>query len=255
MTLLLVIFLLISCNKKEKVIEYYQNGNPKTVYIYQNGIRQDSSIHYYENIKEAIKAIKYWKNDSAYSEKDFFENGKLMREGKLLRDNFRIGKWDLYSSENYKSEVIEYLNINGNSYANQNWKINNKGDTIVGGIYYELLKKDTANYGEPYRIHFFLKQRLLVNSEAFVYIPKKGYHCNDDFSNENQIKWKKIDNVAKWHKDFSHRKHDVILSFFPQELKNDTLRGYFVEREIHESNSDFDSITRKTYFNISYVIR
>lgn len=251
--LFLALFLFTSCSNKEEIVEYYNDGSLKTIYIFRNGIKQDSSIHFYEGNGEKIKAIKYWKDDNAFYQKDFSEDGKLMQEGKLLKDNFRIGKWDLYSDENYKSEVIEYLNIKGSSYANQIWKLNKTGDTIVGGIYYELIRKDTANHSEPYRIHFFLKQRILLNSESFVYLPSDEYVCKEDFSNENKIKWKKIDNVARWNKNFPDRKHDIILSFWIKKTSRDTLRGYIIEKDVSET--DYDSITRKTYFNIPYFVK
>lgn len=274
---LLIPFSLICCNKKEviekyengiishryflnnKLIngtfeEFYKNSNPKAVHIYENGVKRDSSIYYYENNKGAIKVIKYWKNDIAIYQKDFFENGKLMREGNLLRDNFRIGKWYIYTKENYKSEIIEYLNIKGKSYANQIWKLNSKGDTITGGVHYELIIKDTVDYNEPFKLHLFLKQRLLMDSESSVYIPSDGNVSNEDFSNEDKIKWKKIDNVSKWHKDFPDRKHDVIFSLWPEKKGRDTLRGFIVENEIIKGNS-YDSITRITYFNIPFFVK
>lgn len=258
MTLILAICLLVSCNNKEKVIEYYQNGNPKALYIYENGIIQDSSIHYYENIKEAIKAIKYWKNDSVYYQKDFFENGKLMREGKLLRDNFRIGKWDLYSPENYKSEVIEYFNINNESYRNQTWKLNSRGDTILGGNFYRLLHfQDTILYNQPSRTHFLLKQRLL-EGELFVCLPKKGMTIKSDFSNEYKIAWDTINNISREYKNdskYENVKYDVIFGLVSDKKGLNVLRGFLLEKEDVRHSDTLDFITRKIYFEIPYFVK
>mgnify|MGYP003586811365 CR=1 FL=1 len=149
--IILELLLFISCNNKKEVVEYYDNENPKSVYIYEKGIKQDSSIHFYKTPKAVIKTIKYWKDNNAYYQRDFFDNGSLMREGHLLRDNFRIGKWDLYNSEGCKLEVIEYFNINNKSYINQVWKLNSKGDTIPGGGFYEVKNKDTISNNTPIR--------------------------------------------------------------------------------------------------------
>jgi len=240
--------------KEGKYEEFYKNGNIKAIYIYEKDIKQDSSIHYYKEPKETIKTIKYWKDNNAYYQKDFFDNGNLMSEGSLLKENFRIGKWDLYSIENYKNEIIEYMNIKGESYKNQSWKLNREGDTLEGGNYYELIRKKTAILEEPYCVHFFLKQPLFLNSESFVYIPEESYECNQDFSNEEKINWAKVENVARWHKDLLDRNHDIIYSFWTKKVNRDTLRGYILEKEILR-NSEIDSITRKIYFNIPYFIR
>ncbi len=255
--LFLVVFLLISCDNKEKIVEYYENGNPRTVYIYEKGIKQDSSIHYYENIKEAIKAIKYWKNDSVYYQKDFFESGKLMREGKLLRDNFRIGKWNLYSPEDYKSEIIEYFNINNESYRNQTWKLNRKGDTILGGNFYRLLHfQDTVRYNQPSRTHFLLKQRLL-EGELFVCLPKKGMDVKPDFSNENNITWDTINNIFREYKNeskYENAKYDVIFGLVSDKKGSNVLRGFLLEKEDVRHSDTLDFITRKIYFEIPYYV-
>lgn len=234
--------------------EFYINGNLKSLYIYDNGVKTDSSIHYFENYKGAIKSVVYWKKNTAYYQKEFFENGKLMSQGMLLKEGFKIGKWEMYNKKGYLFESIEYVNIKGKQYPNQVWKFNEKGDTIIGGIYYELIKKDTIEINEPYRVHIFLKQRLLLNSESFVYIPEEKYVALKDFSNEDEIKWNKIDNVSRWHNDFPDRKHDVIFSIWAKKKGWDTLRGYLIEKEVMK-NDVYDSITRKTYFNIPYFVR
>jgi hypothetical protein len=257
-TLFLALFLFTSCSNKEEIVEYYNDGSLKTIYILRNGIKQDSSIHFYEGNGEKIKAIKYWKDDNAFYQKDFFEDGKLMQEGKLLKDNFRIGKWDLYSDENYKSEVIEYFNINSESYVNQTWKLNNKGDTILGGNFYKLLHfQDTILYNQPSRTHFLLKQRLL-EGELFVCLPKKRDVLKSDFSNENTIEWDTINNVSREHKNdskYNNIKYDVIFGLVSHKRGVNFLRGFLLEKENVRNNDTLDFITRKIYFDIPYFVK
>jgi antitoxin component YwqK of YwqJK toxin-antitoxin module len=256
-TLIIATCLVVSCDKGNKVIEYYQNGNLKSVYIYENGLKQDSSVHYYEHNKGAIKYIKYWKNDSTYYEKDFFENGKLMREGKLLRDGFRIGKWHLYSPSNYKVQVIEYFNINNTSYLNQSWKLNSRGDTILGGNFYQLIHFQDTLYDQPGRTHFMLRQRLL-EGELFVCLPKKGMVIEEDFSNEYEIDWDTINNISREYVHdprYRNVKYDVLFGLTPKKKGHNFLRGFLLEREDVRHTDTLDFITRKIYFNIPYYVK
>jgi len=278
----LIYVLIISCNKKRKIVdyysnerikslyyldgtnitgkyeEYYENGNPKAIYLYNMGEKNDSSIHYYENKKGQIKAVKYWKNNIAYYQKDFFENGKLMKEGGLLKDNFRIGKWHLYSPENYKSEVIEYFNINNASYINQSWKLDKNGDTLTGGAFYELRKKDTVLLNEPIRFHFFLRQRVLLNSELYLCFAKKGSVLKHDFSNQYEVLLDTVKNMSielKMHPIFKHRQYDVLFDLMPRKKGHDTLRGFLLEKEFVSNNDTVDFYTRQFYFNVPYYVK
>lgn len=253
------LLLLISCNNnKKEVVEYYDNENPKSVYIYKKSIKQDSSIHFYETPKAAVRTIKYWKDGNAYYQKDFFENGNLRREGRLLRDNFRIGKWDLYNSEGYKLEVIEYFNINNKSYINQVWKLNSKGDTIPGGGFYEVKNKDTISYNTPIRFYFFLRQRILLDSDLSLCFAKKGYFIKPDFSNQYKVLLDTVKNMSiefKNHPKFKNREYDVLFDLMPRKMGHDTLRGFLLEKKIVKNNDTVDFITRQFYFNIPYYVK
>ncbi len=255
---ILGLLLFISCDNKKEIVEYYENGNPKVVYIYEKEQKQDSSVHYYNDTKQPIKTIKYWKNNNAYYQKDFFANGNLMGEGRLLRDNFRIGKWDLYSIESYKSEVIEYLNINNTSYRNQTWKLDKKGDTISGGGFYESRNKDTVIFNSPIRFHFFLRQRVLLNSELYLCFAKKGSALKSDFSNQHEVPLDTVKNMSvefKTHPKFKYRKYDILFDLIPRKEGNDTLRGFLLEKETVKNNDSVDFYTRQFYFSIPYYVK
>lgn len=275
--------MLFSCNRTDNIIEYYSNnkiklkyslhnnikdgkyeefyinGNPKMLCLYENGVIKDSSVYFYENKNGLIKSIKYWKKGNIYFQKDFFENGKIMRSGKLLKDNFRIGIWNLYSCYNYKSEVIEYLNINNKSYRNQTWKLNNKGDTIFGGNFYEFRKKkDSVGYNEPNRFHFSLTQRVLTNSTLYLCIAKKGNTLKSDFSNQYKIPLDTIKNMSIEFKNnpvLKVRKYDVLFDISPRKIGRDTLRGFLLEKEVVKNNHNVDFVTRQVYFSIPYYVK
>lgn len=253
------VVVLVACGDKNDIVtNYYSNGNPKEI-IYKTKSQVDSSVHYFENIKFGIKAIKYWKNNEVNYQKDFFDNGELMREGSLLRDGFRICKWSLYSPTNYKYEVIEYFNIRGESYINQSWKLNKNGDTLSGGNHFTLIrKKDTVTINEPNRFHFFLDQKALNNSELVVCVPKLGTYVKSDFSNESDVAWDTINNMArsfKNHPTYRDWKYDVLFEIIPTKIGNDTLKGFLLEKEVLSGNDSIDFITRKIYFKIPYFVK
>ena len=245
--------------KEGKYEEFYDNGNLKMLCNYDKGKIKDSSVYFYKNNNGAIKSIKYWKNGNAWFQKDFFENGKVMRNGKLLKDNFRIGIWNLYSSDNYKSEVIEYFNINNKSYRNQTWRLNNKGDTIYGGNFYEYRKKkDTVLYNETNRFHFSLTQRVLTNSILYLCIAKRGNKLKSDFSNQYKIPLDTIQNMSIEFKNnpvLKDGKYDVLFDILPRKIGNDTLRGFLLEKEITKDSDTIDFVTRQIYFSIPYYVK
>jgi hypothetical protein len=103
---------------------------------------------------------------------------------------------------------------------------------------------------ETLRLHFYLKQPLIsIDSELFVCIPK----CNKlkaDFSNESNIKWDTISNIAKRFNNqnrYIDRKFDVIFDINKNE--NEYLRGFLLEKSIDKIDS-LDFVTRKIYFDI-----
>lgn len=255
----IVILLLLSCNKNNnRLTDYFKNGNPKTSYIYDNDMKCDSSIHYYENKKLVIKAIKLWKNNVPYYQRNYFETGRIKSEGYLFNDTLRIGKWFFYSTEGYKSEIIEYLNINSTSYSNQGWKLNRKGDTIAGGNYYKLLHfPDTLIYKQNGRVHFQLVQGLL-EGEAFICLPKDGISSRSDFSNEYEIEWDTIYNISREFKKnvkYKNTKKDIIFNLNSDQEGKNSLRGYLLELLDIKKTDTLDYVTRKIYFDIPYYVK
>jgi hypothetical protein len=237
------------------VKEYYNNGNLKSIEIFdENDMLIDSSIYYYEN-EPAVKAVKWWKEGEAYYEKDFFINGKLQREGRLLKDNFRVGKWTLYSTKGYLNEIIEYMDIGNKEYLNQSWKLDKNSDTLSGGNYYKLVRmKDTISYSDVNRIHFYLKQPIFQDSDVYVLIPKKGEDLKSNFENEALIKWDTVNSMSvvfRQHPIYSKLKYDVLFDIAPRRKGNDTIYGILLEKSTN-TKVDYDFVTRKIYFKLPY---
>lgn len=210
--ILLFIFFIYSCNNKK--IEYFDNGNVKSVYslkdgeyhglfesydnignikemhIYQNGEKSDSSV-YYKNTG-VINYIDYYQEGLVTYRKFLFDNGKIKEEGKMFRGQFPIGKWKHYDNEGYLTQIKEIKNIQNQPFLNQNWVFNRKGDTLQEkSVYYNIsYEKDTITLEEPIRSIVYLKGPLFKdeNSSVMVIIPKDySENFNEDFSNLEEV--------------------------------------------------------------------
>lgn len=230
--------------------EYYKDGKQKTIMTYRDGLKQDTSFHFYEPDYKYSKSEILWENDTAYYQKNYDKSGNLISEGDLAEYNFKIGKWKFYDSNGSLKEIQEFSNIDNSTYLNQKWLFNKERDTIGGGNYFELKKTYVGENNETLRLHFNLKQPLIsIDSELFVCIPKSK-DLKADFSNESNIEWDTISNIAKRFRNqnrYTDRKFDVIFDIDKNE--NESLRGFLLEKSIDKIDS-LDFVTRKIYFDI-----
>lgn len=110
-------------------ITFYENGNIKSIDLYKNNIKVDSTIVFDSLKPNKIKLVMFWnKNsvDSMYSKN--YENDNITSEGHLFKSK-KTGKWKFYKDKKlYK--VMQYVNINGMQYLNQGWFFDKLGDTL-----------------------------------------------------------------------------------------------------------------------------
>ena len=137
-------------------------------------------------------------------------------------------------------------------YLNQRWLYNKEGDTI-GGNYYELKYISIKDKNEVLRLHFALKQPLISSdSELFICIPRSE-KLNTFFSNEKELRWDTIPNLKNRFENqgkYLNRNLDVVFDIESQDLLNNTLRGFLLEKYLKENDS-IDFATRKIYFNLN----
>ena len=237
--------------------EFYENGNLKKEVYYSEGIKDSVSHNYFEKKNHVLSSTVFWKKDKVVYQKNYFFKGGLKSEGEVLNDSLKIGKWDFYSQNGYKSEIAEFINLKNKSFLNQKWMINEQGDTIDGGNYYKLKMKDTVDLGKSFRVHFYLEKPVIsYSSQLFVLLPKEN-SLKENFSNEDQIKWDTIENISQRfrnRKTYQDRNHDVIFDLESDKAGIKRLRGVLLEKSTIEKDS-FDFVTRKMYFDIPYYVR
>ncbi len=178
----------INSGSGEKVFYGREGGIIKKEFFINNQI--DSSIYYFEGRDNLIKEI--WSyNDSTVQVLKYDTKGLITKKGEVLKEdtNFKIGKWAYIDYRTEMDSVVEYLDVNNKSYANQSWLRTLKGDTVYGrGNYIEIHKKDTISVEEVLRVQFILIEPSLgIDSEIFIIIPKKDEELNDDYSNLFEI--------------------------------------------------------------------
>ncbi len=279
---IILLFLLLSCSTSKKEKEYYANGNLKyevtinnddyngeykeyyedgTLRIkgnFVNNLKQGLFTEYYKSNGRLLKTETLWKSDTSYFQKDIGKSDNILSEGPL-QDNKKVGKWKYYDNDKgYIKEIREFFIIKGSTYLNQNWLLNEEQDTLLKGNHYKMMSSDTLDY-EQQRVYFFLKQPYFsYDSNLIVLIPRNDDELEDDFSNENIIKWDTIDNLANRFRNqekYGDRNHDVVFDLDYLSVGKKRLRGILVEKQnIKTDTSNYEFVTRNIYFDKEFYI-
>lgn len=228
-----VLMLFLSCSDNDTKKEYFSNGNVKLIYNIDSNNKRNGQF------------------------KEYYKNGNLYSEGTIFNDTIKIGKWLFYDINGNKKSVIEYFDIRQQSYVNQKWIFNQKGDT-VGGIYYKMKMKDTISIGENLMISIALSRYSISNdSKLFLCIPKSRYKLKKDFSNEDSIKFDTILNMESLLKDNPKYKgwnHDIVFELAPSTTGKKNIRGFLLEKKEVESDS-IDFFAGKIYFDWNFYAK
>lgn len=168
-----------------KFISYFKNGNIKSIDLYRENIKVDSTIIYDSIIPDKVKLIYLWNRtskDSFYVKN--YEDNEVLNEGYIYKAK-KVGKWKYYKDKKLE-KVLEYINIKNETYLNQGWFFDKLGDTIkgVGNNYkfnYSVFQKKKQN-----EIDIFIKYNPLINNNSNVVL-LFSEQLNKDFSNTNEI--------------------------------------------------------------------
>lgn len=168
-----------------------------------------------------------------------------------------IGRWKYYDSLGNKVSETEHIKLANTSYFNQRWQFNRKGDTI-GGNYYTFVLSDTIKVKLKSRVYFSLTQPVMSDdSYAYIYLPKGGENLKSDFSNEYEVKWDTVPNVAEMltnQEKYKDLKASMIFDLEPISVGQKYLRGFVLEKDTVAIDT-FDFVTRKIYFDIPYYVK
>lgn len=253
---LILISVLISCNKNKEVVKKYENGVIESIHHYDNK-KIDSSFYYYPT-KEIKQKIYY--NDSLSFTQLYDENGNKTAEGNLVQNDryFRIGKWRFFLNQEQDS-IVEYINVNNKPYLNQYWIVDKKSkDTIANrGNFYYIYTKDSMSIKDTLKIRFYLYQpHFSYNSEMDVIMPKYVEDLKEDFSNFNKIEidtFYSLKNDRIPHPEIPKEvplNHNANFGIIFRSSGNNRLRGYIAEYyEEIEKDSSITRIERRLYFD------
>ena len=224
-TLIFILSTFISCLEKSK-----KN-------LGDNKMNNDTIRKVFYDSERRIKEV--FLRDSIL--RKYYLNGNVFSEGKLNKQNQRIGNWKFYTKDGFLSEVREYRIIKGEPYLNLNIYFSKEGvdywmetkdeefniysqsdfysDTLMyhKTYYAEFdLGKDTININEPWRAVCYYYTPIFKdkNSKAIVVMGSADHNFNKDFSNLQVVK---TDTFYSLKKDVNNQKH------FPDDDPNYTI--------------------------------
>lgn len=184
----------------------------------------------------------------------------LVGEGTFLRNDFPIGLWRYYDSENRLLEVKQFIDIKNSPYINQNWTFDIKGDTIPGlSYYYEIIfENDTISLDEPLKALVDLKGAFYKNqpSSIMVLMPRENSeNFSADFSNIAKVSKDTIFNLNT-EKDYREQanltgdyRRSVFFGRYFDTIGLKKIRGIIVEFNSDEEFSDaIDSDYKERYY-------
>lgn len=238
-------------------LEYFENGDLKIEGFFSEGLRQGSFTEYYPKGHKYSKSETQWEDDILLYQKNYGKNGNVVSEGELLGSN-KYGEWKYYN-HGYLKEVQEFFYRNDSTYLNQNWVLSKTGDTLQKGNHYKMISKDTINFAQQ-RIYFLLKQPYFsYKSEVFVCLPRNEEELNKDFSNEYDIQWDTINNLANRYRNqgkYGDRNLDVVFDLGYKTGGSKKLKGILIEKkQINNDSIEYDYATRKIYFDREIFIK
>lgn len=265
--LVITIITFISCNKENRQ-KYYENGILKEIRVFGKDKKLDSSIIYYSSpYNENIKEVRVWDEKLSLS-KNFDKDGRIMAEGYFIGLNpmKRIGNWTFYSKDH--DSIVEYVQVEGKSYTNQNWLINAKGDTLeTRGNYFYFSIKDTISVDEEVRLSFYLSNPSnSYKSNLEVVLPSRDNDLFKDFSNFLDIErdtFPSLKNDQIPHPEIPNDvplNHLVVFGLIYSEPGVKRIRGALIEYSDRNSNDitlpdSINRLERRLYFDKSIYVK
>lgn len=267
-TIIFILITFISCldkNKKKLIDGKNKNDTISEIYYDSNG-----------KLKEVFL------KDSIV--KKYYLNGNVFSEGKVNRQNQRIGNWKFYTESGDLSEIREYYVINGEPYLNQNIYFSKEGadywietkdekfniysqpdfyfDTLTyDKTYYAEfdLGKDAVNINEPWRAvcYYYTPVFKDKNSETIVVMGQIDNNFNKDFSNFREVE---MDTFYSLEKDFENRRYfpdddpnyTVVFGSWFKTPGDKIIRGYLSEN-YQDENSKYQE--KRIFFEKNIFVK
>lgn len=242
----MIMFVFLSCkNVTEEVIQYDKEGNVLSKNYVSNGKFLDSTI-YLKNKLMSTKIIFNKNNKLECYVKYYNENGKIDSEGNTI-NKIKVGKWKFYGSKSKEIKIVEFKNICGVEYPNQEWNYNSEGD----------LKMNVSTYYKyKFKSQIFKKGGTNILTISYVPMKKKDAIFTINFSNKIDSTFCNIDKVEK----VAFRSRDILTFTIPMmldEIGKHNFRGYIEEHEFEKvKNSNLSNHkTRRVYIDIPFNVK
>jgi hypothetical protein len=189
--LLLILILLISCDQKKYITEYYPNKKLKLkIEIDTDSIQNGTYEEFYENgkLKSKTNYVNGQISDSLFN---FYENGKTKEKG-IVENNLQSGWWNYYNSNGGLKEKSEWIIVSDSLYKNQSIYYDQSGEIKQkNSSYFNLNIPDTIHLGKnlarfDYSSNFDVYDKLMYvvienkYSESETKLDTFGIE-NDDF--------------------------------------------------------------------------
>lgn len=244
LNLFVTILLLHSCKNSNKTDS--KNDTKKaedTIYVFYNNSNKG-------NLKQRIIKV----NDSIDKVEYFFRNGLIDKEGEILYDKYKYGKWVYYAyeNENYDKQIIEYKFIDSIEYLNQIWYVDSFNDTI-GGNYLKHTKINN-NYmlGDTLNIQFYMHTPLVNNDAKLNLIYATNEKFNLFFSNQNEIEKDTVMSIYEINNlkgnELEKYKRWVDMNYILTKKGKHWIRNILVEKFDSIYGDTLSSQIRKVYF-------
>lgn len=235
-------------------LEYFQNGTLKEYHIYREGKKKDSSLYYYKNGN--VRVLRKILDDSTIYYTDYYDDKTKRKEGSIDDKGKEVGIWKFYTNSGFLDYIREYKIIDESSYLNQEWNLDEKGDTLkYGSNYFKIFcNKDTLKVNEVFKAVIVLDAEVFTeqDSELLVTIPfEDSIDYDIYYKNRNDIKVDTFISLIhdvknqKWFKNYDYSKTVVFGKKF-NSIGKKTIRGILSEFYIPKQKNN-DSIIRKEH--------
>lgn len=242
----IVTFFFLSCKKDfEEIIQYDRSGKILSKKYISNSRKLPDSIMFFKNNEIKTKFIFKENNYKEFYVK-YYKNKKIVSEGNVINKK-RIGKWKFINHKANTLKIVEFKNICGDEYPNQEWNYRDKDklDFNFSSFYYFKLKNTISRKGG-------------TNYLTIKYVPmiKKETICMIHFSKEIDSLFCNVDKVKK----DGFRLTDSLTFTLPLKFESrgkKNLRGFIEEHLFQDvKGSDYSNHKIRTvYFDIPIEVK
>ncbi|MFQ6601394.1 hypothetical protein [Flavobacterium sp. C3NV] len=244
--ILLVFFILLSCKKNTKEIIQYDAEGKIVSKIYGNPAEFIDSIFYYKNGVIDSKMVTNKLNKLSFYVK-YYDGKNIVSEGNTI-NKLKDNKWKYYNSKNKVEKVVEYKNICGEEYPNQEWNYDSKGNLDIPNSSFFSHTFKNSKFESKVKNELIIKYVPLIKKKGVISLIYFSPDFDNKFCNIDKIKKNGLKSSGN---DISFK---INISFKNKGKKY--FRGY-IEEHFYEDTNNKEVVnhkTRKVYIDIPIIV-